>query len=55
RESSQPMSDPVKLIAPMLARFMATDRAFVNRTCAESAIRFRQINRLAEKSALHFW
>ena len=28
RESSQPNSDPVKLIAPMLARFMATDRAF---------------------------
>lgn len=28
RESSQPISDPVKLIAPMLARFMATDRAF---------------------------
>jgi hypothetical protein len=27
----------------------------VNRTCAESAMRFRQINRLAEKSALHFW
>ena len=27
-ESSQPISDPVKLIAPMLARFMATDRAF---------------------------
>jgi len=24
RESSQPISDPVKLIAPMLARFMAT-------------------------------
>lgn len=28
RESGQPISDPVKLIAPMLARFMATDRAF---------------------------
>ena len=28
RETSQPISDPVKLIAPMLARFMATDRAF---------------------------
>jgi hypothetical protein len=28
RENSQPMSDPVQLIAPMLARFMATDRAF---------------------------
>jgi hypothetical protein len=28
RDSGQPISDPVKLIAPMLARFMATDRAF---------------------------
>ena len=28
RESSQPSSDPVTLIAPMLARFMATDRVF---------------------------
>ena len=27
-ESGQPISDPGKLIAPMLARFMATDRAF---------------------------
>lgn len=27
-ESGQPINDPVKLIAPMLARFMATDRAF---------------------------
>jgi hypothetical protein len=27
-ESGQPAGDPVKLIAPMLARFMATDRAF---------------------------
>jgi hypothetical protein len=29
RESGHPVSDPAKLIAPMLARFMATDRAFV--------------------------
>lgn len=28
RESNQPINDPVKLIAPMLAQFMATDRAF---------------------------
>jgi hypothetical protein len=28
RESNQAINDPVKLIAPMLARFMATDRAF---------------------------
>lgn len=28
RESGQPIKDPAKLIAPMLARFMATDRAF---------------------------
>jgi hypothetical protein len=28
RESGQTIADPAKLIAPMLARFMATDRAF---------------------------
>jgi len=27
-ESGQPINDPSKLIAPMLARFMATDRGF---------------------------
>tara|TARA_A200000159_G_scaffold161269_1_gene182861 strand:- start:336 stop:494 length:159 start_codon:yes stop_codon:yes gene_type:complete len=28
RETEQSISDPAKLVAPMLARFMATDRAF---------------------------
>jgi hypothetical protein len=28
RETGQPISDPAKLVPPMLARFMATDRAF---------------------------
>ena len=28
RETRQPVTEPAKLIAPMLARFMATDRAF---------------------------
>lgn len=28
RETGQPVSDPGKLIAPMLARFIASDRAF---------------------------
>jgi hypothetical protein len=28
RESGQGIAEPTKLIAPMLARFMATDRAF---------------------------
>ena len=28
RESGKDIGDPTKLIAPMLARFMATDRAF---------------------------
>lgn len=28
RETGQSVVDPVKLIAPMLARFMATDRVF---------------------------
>jgi hypothetical protein len=27
-QSGQPISEPTKLIVPMLARFMATDRAF---------------------------
>ena len=29
RETGQPDADPVKLIVPMLKRFMATDRGFV--------------------------
>ena len=28
-ETGQPVSEPAKLIAPMLARFIASDRAFV--------------------------
>lgn len=28
RETGQPVADPAKLVGPMLARFMATDRAF---------------------------
>jgi hypothetical protein len=28
RENGQAINDPIKLIAPMLTRFMATDRAF---------------------------
>jgi hypothetical protein len=28
RETGQSIAEPTKLIAPMLARFMATDRAF---------------------------
>ena len=28
RETGQPVNDPAKLIAPMLARFIAGDRAF---------------------------
>jgi hypothetical protein len=28
RETGQLIPDPLKLVAPMLARFMATDRAF---------------------------
>jgi len=41
RESGQPV-EPAKLVAPMLARFMATDRAFAQlkrRTPAASAAR----------------
>jgi hypothetical protein len=28
RETGEPIADPSKLVAPMLARFMAADRAF---------------------------
>jgi hypothetical protein len=28
RESGQPLADPAKLIAPMVQRFIATDRGF---------------------------
>jgi hypothetical protein len=28
RETGQPITDPSKLVAPMLKRFMTTDRAF---------------------------
>jgi hypothetical protein len=28
RETGQPIPDPLKLVAPMLTRFMAADRAF---------------------------
>lgn len=28
REAGQPIANPAKLVAPMLARFMSTDRAF---------------------------
>ena len=37
RETGQSISDPGKLIAPMLKRFMATDRAFVKARRATQA------------------
>lgn len=38
RESGQSINDPAKLIGPMLARFMATDRGFLKlRRSAHSA------------------
>jgi hypothetical protein len=39
RETGQPVSDPSKLIAPMLARFMATDRAFCKTASYDSITR----------------
>jgi hypothetical protein len=42
RETGKQISDPVKLIAPMLARFMATDRNF------SKARRARQLARRGE-------
>lgn len=29
RETGQPAADPTKLVPPMIARFMATDREFI--------------------------
>ena len=37
QETGRPVSDPGKLIAPMLARFMATDRAFAKRRRADQS------------------
>ena len=46
RETGQSIPDPAKLIAPMLARFMATDRAFAKApqgsACARQGITFAQ-------------
>jgi hypothetical protein len=38
RQSGHPAADPAKLIAPMLARFMATDRAFARSRKASNAV-----------------
>lgn len=35
REAGQPPADPVRLIVPMLERFMATDRGFARAKQAE--------------------
>ncbi len=38
RETDQPVADPVKLIVPMLERFIATDRGFAkSRRSVQSA------------------
>jgi hypothetical protein len=39
RESGQSIVDPVRLIGPMLARFMATDRAFARERKASASKR----------------
>jgi hypothetical protein len=38
KETGRPVSDPIKLIAPMIERFMATDRGFT-KTCRDSQSR----------------
>ncbi|XIA62389.1 DUF2274 domain-containing protein [Bradyrhizobium sp. TZ2] len=42
RESGQPINDPVKLIAPMLARFISTDRAFAKVRRARQVFKQRE-------------
>jgi hypothetical protein len=39
RETGQPVGDPVRLIVPMLQRFMATDRGFAKAKRAGAASR----------------
>jgi hypothetical protein len=39
RETGQPIADPLKLVAPMLARFMATDLAFAKSSAQKSSRR----------------
>jgi hypothetical protein len=39
RQNGQSIGDPVRLIAPMLARFMATDRAFAKVRRARQLLR----------------
>ena len=39
REAGQPAADPVRLIVPMLERFMATDRGFAKAKQAVSSPR----------------
>ena len=36
RETGQPIAEPTKLIAPMIQRFMATDRAFARARRSDS-------------------
>ena len=38
RETGQAVADPAKLVAPMLARFMATDRVFAKLRRVRSAL-----------------
>lgn len=37
-ETGQPVADPVRLIVPMLERFMATDRGFAKARRSKSAL-----------------
>lgn len=37
RETGQPVADPIRLIAPMLERFIATDRGFAKARRASDA------------------
>ncbi|WP_142252611.1 DUF2274 domain-containing protein [Bradyrhizobium sp. UNPF46] len=42
RECEQPVRDPLKLIVPMLSRFMATDRAFAKLRRTHQVFRKRE-------------
>ena len=50
-ETGQSVADPAKLIGPMLARFMATDRAFAKLRRTGSAARPQPARSDSEKTA----
>ena len=53
RETGQRIPDPSKLVAPMLARFMATDRAFAKARRKPTAVLLRRHLDQVQRRARH--